>query len=463
MGNIILRGGAKNNENKFTTTNLVKAGVKSLFFSDTQYKVTKYTRNIVEYTKKLNTTKIDIQKNMSNMLVNDKFLYNIDNMQNKFLKPLIDVINSLGRKTSLVEQDKKKFKTSVLYINTFIRKNKNPSCNIQLLEKYKSFACILKNFRALELKFYHIYYKLTKNILKLIEVDYDKYYNKFESVFNEGLSEPMFKKYHNMEGGINATATAKDKIKSAGKTILQEQGKEAKSQNEQFYEKTDKILTKCIEITTKYLQEYVDIFRQIEILGIVPRDHYNIIYEKYPGAFSKLKAKLKIGELLSWKSIYHTYGKLVIKDSEIRPIYEQILKEFNTEWKKLDSKYYTNGYNAFNNAEELNQLTNKINNLACIHPEIQKFYLENDLGFTSDKMNATPCNHFLDNIHLWDIPYVMNTYISLKTGDNEIYGKSTLKPYFPYQIINNYKKGDDAYKNYEDTDKAKIYITFKNM
>ena len=135
MGNIILRGGAKNNENKFTTTNLVKAGVKSLFFSDTQYKVTKYTRNIVEYTKKLNTTKIDIQKNMSNMLVNDKFLYNIDNMQNKFLKPLIDVINTLGRKTSLVEQDKKKFNKSILYINSFIRKNKNPSCNVQLFEK----------------------------------------------------------------------------------------------------------------------------------------------------------------------------------------------------------------------------------------------------------------------------------------------------------------------------------------
>ena len=91
------------------------------------------------------------------------------------------------------------------------------------------------------------------------------------------------------------------------------------------------------------------------------------------------------------------------------------------------------------------------------------------MGFTSDEMNATPCNHFLDNIHLWDIPYVMNAYISLKTGDNQIYevvkdsqSLKPLKPYFPFQIVKNYNKGSDAYKNYEDVEKAKKNITFSS-
>ena len=51
-------------------------------------------------------------------------------------KPFIEVINALGNKTTLEQQNEKKFIKSVAYINSFITKNKNASCVMQL-QKYK--------------------------------------------------------------------------------------------------------------------------------------------------------------------------------------------------------------------------------------------------------------------------------------------------------------------------------------
>ena len=455
-------GGGKDN---LTSGDQIKEKIKTIYKSNTTYKSIKYVRKIDYYTKELNKRRGKFLQIMENIFENKNFLYNITNLQKK-INQFVNNINAVSNDSTMAIQYSKQYKEVINYINSFILKNKNSNiiadktkC-INILKKYKPYICILRIYRQIELQFYHLYYQLTKNIIKLIQVD-GKFKSRFSPVFNKNISLVMFNQYENLSESsiltenVSSNLTAEREKLESSKDV-----KETKKNEPKYNERIDAILTKNIEIIEKFLNDYARIFKKVEILGVVPREHYNIIYQKYTSKiFGHLMAKRKIGETFTLKNIYLTYGKLVYKDQEMRNVYTQILGEFNKQWLALNNKNnskYDNyiDYNSFADNNQLKNIAKSLNDIACIHPEIENFYTSYDMGFISNNHNSTPCNHFLNNMHLLDFPVVIDTYLSLKTGDNEIYNNDSFHPYFIHQIMQHYNRNDDSdnqiYKRFQD-------------